>query len=183
MTSVKTKWYIQFEEGYAVITDGSEEISWTSLAASAEKRNILIAISDAFSNIKDIKINLKNAQYALRYSIINGTVTGIAKFDDYKFSHLISTAGDYLDLTLFTSNYIHEIEQYDIKNNSEYLNTLRAFIKYNRNTDEMSKALFIHKNTVFYRLKRLEEIFGIDLHNVYQISSLVCSLIIYDNNI
>jgi len=183
LISLKNKWYVLYEEGYAVITDGSDIIKWESLVAASEKKDVLIGVSDVFSNLKNIKKNFRDAQYALRYSTINGATSGIVKYNDFKLSHLIAMAGEHLDLSIYTSNYIDEIEQYDIKNNSEYLNTLRAFLKYNRNIDEISKKLFIHKNTVLYRIRRLEELFQIDLQNIYQISSLVCSLIIHDNSI
>jgi len=45
----------------------------------------------------------------------------------------------------------------------------------------VAKALFVHRNTVLYRIKRIQELFTIDLRNCNLIASLVCSLIIHDN--
>lgn len=178
---LKKKWFVFFEEGYAVIINGINEKEWELLSAAAEKKEILIGVSDIFSNIKDTKMNFRNAQYALRYAGIRKINSGIAKFDNFKLSHLISMAKEHLDLSTFALNCIDEIEQYDIKNHSEYLNTLRTFLQSNRDIDEMSKTLFVHKNTVLYRIKRLEELFHINLHDGYQNASLVCSLLIHDN--
>lgn len=173
---------ILFEEGYAVLTDGNDDEHWEQISAAAANRNILIGISDAFYNITNTKKNFTNAQYALHYAAMAGKTSGIAKFDDFKLFHLASLVNDNQDLSEYMMNRIREIEQYDIKNNSEYLNTLRVYLHYNKNVGDMAEALFIHKNTVLYRIKRLQELFHIDFHDCSQLASLVCSLIIYDNH-
>ncbi len=172
---------ILFEEGYAVLTDGSDNEHWEQISAAAAKKNMLIGISDAFYNITNTKKNFANAQYALHYGAMAGKASGIAKFDDFKLFHLASLVNDNLDLSDYIMNRIEEIEQYDIENSSEYLNTLRAYLHYNKNVSITAEALFIHKNTVLYRVKRLQELFHIDFHDCNQLASLVCSLIIYDN--
>ncbi|MDD4089283.1 MAG: helix-turn-helix domain-containing protein [Tissierellia bacterium] len=171
---------ILFEEGYAVLTDGSDNKQLDVLSFAAKKKNVLIGVSDVFYNAEDTKKNFSNAQNALRYAAITGTITGIAKFDNFKLHHLISIASGNLDLSEYMLNSIKEIEQYDVKNNTEYLNTLRTYLLCNQNVKEAAKALFIHTNTVIYRIKRLREIFEVDLHNSMGNSLLIYSLIIHD---
>ena len=50
------------------------------------------------------------------------------------------------------------IREYDKKNNSEFLETLRIFLEENEDIVATCKRLFIHRNTLAYRLKRIEEI-------------------------
>ncbi len=172
---------IVFEEGYAVLTDGSDDDHWTQISADAENKNILIGISDAFYNVTNTKKNFTNAQYALHYAVQAGKLSGIVRFDDFKLFHLTSLINDNRALSDYVINRIKEIEQYDIKNNSEYLNTLRVYLHYNKNVSDMAEALYIHKNTVLYRIKRLQELFHIDFHDCNQLASLVSSLIIHDS--
>ena len=59
----------------------------------------------------------------------------------------------------FETNCVsQEVREYDKKNNSEFLETLRIFLEENEDIVATCKRLFIHRNTLAYRLKRIEEI-------------------------
>ena len=42
---------------------------------------------------------------------------------------------------------------------------LQAYLEHERNTTEAAKSLFIHRNTLAYRLKRIKALSGIDLES------------------
>jgi len=172
---------VSFEEGYALLVDGNDLSNLSNLSKLATLKNIAIGASDPFDNIKDIKHHFANAQCTLRYSSQLKKSTGLYQFDQYKLHHLIALSSNHQTLSDFVSNKIYEIEAYDKKNHSDYLLTLKTYLEYNKNIDETSKALFVHKNTVFYRVKKLEEFFDINLSDCSQVALLVSSLIIYDH--
>ena len=45
----------------------------------------------------------------------------------------------------------------------ETLETVRAFFEYNLNVSETSRKLFVHRNTLVYRLEKIRKITGLDL--------------------
>lgn len=55
------------------------------------------------------------------------------------------------------------MSRYDEKNGTEYLKTLRTYAESNKNVVETAANLSVHANTVNYRVKRMRELFGIDL--------------------
>ena len=67
-------------------------------------------------------------------------------------------------------NYINEtileIYIYDRDNNTSLLETLFQYLLNNRSLNETSRILFVHKNTVTYRLERVKDLFNIDFNNV-----------------
>ena len=61
---------------------------------------------------------------------------------------------------------ITKLENYDLVNKTNFLETLEVFIQQDSNANETAKKLFIHINTLNYRLKRIGEIGDVDLKNI-----------------
>lgn len=53
---------------------------------------------------------------------------------------------------------VHEIKDYDSKNHTEYYKTLFCYLKNERNHQITSQELFIHRNTLFKRIRKIEEL-------------------------
>ncbi|MCF8000712.1 MAG: PucR family transcriptional regulator ligand-binding domain-containing protein [Halanaerobiales bacterium] len=65
----------------------------------------------------------------------------------------------------FLENSIIPLLNYDKAHNTELLKTLRAFFEENGNLTNVAKKIYIHYNTVHYRLQRIEKITGLSLDN------------------
>jgi purine catabolism regulator len=65
----------------------------------------------------------------------------------------------------FLENSIMPLLNYDKAHNTELLKTLRAFFEENGNLTNVAKKIYIHYNTVHYRLQRIEKITGLSLDN------------------
>jgi DNA-binding PucR family transcriptional regulator len=53
--------------------------------------------------------------------------------------------------------------EYDKEHNTSFTYSLYAYLKYSRNITEAAKALHLHRNSMIYHLKRIEEILGFPL--------------------
>lgn len=60
---------------------------------------------------------------------------------------------------------VNEIKQYDQQHHTDYYETLFTYLKNERNHQITSQELFIHRNTLFKRLKRIEELWPLDYEN------------------
>jgi len=67
-------------------------------------------------------------------------------------------AGDSLAKVTLLQNLYHPIADAS----TELLNTLRTYLECGRSLEATSKVLFVHANTVRYRLRRIQEILGED---------------------
>lgn len=67
-----------------------------------------------------------------------------------------------------TNKYLHRLKKYDERQQSNLLYTLEAYLEHDSNVYQTAKALFIHPNTMNYRLKRIHEISNLDLKNPHQ---------------
>ena len=58
---------------------------------------------------------------------------------------------------------IGRVEAYDLEHNSDLLRTLRVYFAANANTSEAADRLYLHRNSLPYRLARIEHLTGLDL--------------------
>ncbi len=58
---------------------------------------------------------------------------------------------------------IEHVEAYDREHNSDLVRTLRVFFAANANVSEAADRLYLHRNSLPYRLARVQELTGLDL--------------------
>ena len=63
---------------------------------------------------------------------------------------------------------IAKLEAYDSQHKSNLLKTLEVFIQQDSNMNDAAKKLFVHTNTLHYRIKRISEIGDIRMTNIHE---------------
>ena len=58
---------------------------------------------------------------------------------------------------------IGRVEAYDREHSSDLIRTLRAFFAANGNASEAADRLYLHRNSLPYRLARIQDLTGLDL--------------------
>lgn len=108
-----------------------------------------------FYNIYTIYNILKKL---LNYLIINKNEYILYEESDYIFlSTIISTNDNIVLLSLIHENIL-KLYKYDIDNNTSLCITLYTYIRCNHSLKECSKQLYLHKNTITYRLNKIKDI-------------------------
>ena len=83
-------------------------------------------------------------------------------YEEYRFYDLLHSCSD---KTLLEQN-IHSsfgiLNAYDLKKNSTLLNTLKCFLSNDMNAKETADELFLHRNTLKYRLYKIQDLTGIN---------------------
>lgn len=70
------------------------------------------------------------------------------------------------------------LKKYDKIHNTNYYETLKLYLELERNQIKTAEALFIHRNTMVYRINRIHEILGIDLGDVKTRMHLIMSYLL-----
>ncbi|MBU3571773.1 PucR family transcriptional regulator [Priestia aryabhattai] len=68
----------------------------------------------------------------------------------------------------FENHSLKKLTDYDLRHNSNLVETLEVFLNNDNNINEAAKELNVHMNTLSYRLKRISEIGDISLKDVNQ---------------
>ena len=57
------------------------------------------------------------------------------------------------------------LTQYDARTGSDLVHTLRTYVEHGGALAETGDSLFLHRNSVLYRLHRIKDLSGIDAHD------------------
>lgn len=63
----------------------------------------------------------------------------------------------------YYENSIAPVIDYDRKNNSDLFTTMRCYLNHNGSVKETADELFVHRNTVNYKLNKIEDLLHLDL--------------------
>lgn len=89
----------------------------------------------------------------------------ILHYDDLGLYAILCFDGIQGELVRFCNDTINPIIEYDKLNNTELVRTLRAYFECNGNMKKISKAMFMHYNTIVYRIQKIKDIVGVDFEN------------------
>lgn len=79
-------------------------------------------------------------------------------FDEMGVFQLLFSIEDKNILEQIEQKYLYKLREYDRKHNAELEETLHNYLLYDCNLKAMAENLFLHRNTVNYRLNKIKEI-------------------------
>lgn len=62
------------------------------------------------------------------------------------------------------SERLGKLEEFDKKNGTDYVQTLKCYLLNNSSVQEVAKQTFVHRNTINYKIKKIKEILGCELN-------------------
>ena len=142
---------------------------------TAEKYLLLFGISDPFSDLFTIRKYYTQAKRVREMGPLLKADSGVLFFEKHKNTILIRSVAAAENPELFVNEAIDILIEHDRAENTEYVRTLDTYIRYGMNNDRTRSALNIHRNTLTYRLNRIEEILGHDLDNGEYVFNLYLS--------
>ena len=95
----------------------------------------------------------------------------------YIIADLISSHYDVVD---FYHPAVVQLANEDIKNGTNFLETLKYYIYFTNSPNEAAKALCIHRNTLFYRINKIKQLTGITLDNADEIFQIYISIKLFE---
>lgn len=121
----------------------------------------LIAIGGTVKSIENLSVSFSQALSALRMRASTNFGNGVCSFKDFILVKMLEDLpkyklSEYLDLLM-------SAEAKEIFQNSEMLLTAEAFLDNNLNVSETSRVMYLHRNTLNYRLDKIERATGLDL--------------------
>lgn len=66
-------------------------------------------------------------------------------------------------LSTFYEENLRALDDFDEKNGTDYLDTLRRYLEQNGSVQAVAKDMFVHRNTINYKLKKIKEILNCEL--------------------
>lgn len=152
-----------------------------SLLEFLKLNNLNCGISFVFKNLKFIKDFFYQAIYTLELSSSMKSNKHIYYFDDYVEYYMFymasnSNNGLYkISLENLIHPFLRKLIDFDKENKSDLYETLKTYIENNRNANETSHKLNIHRSTFFYRLNKIQNLFDISFDSTNNLLKLELS--------
>lgn len=137
----------------------------SSLAYILREGLFKMGVSAELGNFLDIHDGFVQASIALEYGRKSSSMLWYYHFESYALRFLLDCARTKIHPRLLGSEKLRKLRDYDAENNTELYHTLEVYLQLERNVVQTSKALFIHRSTLFYRLARIQKIVEMDLEN------------------
>ncbi len=120
----------------------------------------IIGIGTVAEHLRELSDAYKEAQTAIDVGKVFDTERSIINYENLGIGRLIyqlpTTLCDIYLTEVFKKNSIDALDQ-------ETLFTINKFFENNLNVSETSRKLFVHRNTLVYRLEKIKKLTGLDL--------------------
>lgn len=100
----------------------------------------------------------------------------IVLFADLEFNYIFQNIPPAI-LSQFSSNLLGPLLQKEEQYIGEMLKTLDAYLEHEASVTDTAKALYVHRNTVLYRIDKMSELLGLDFKKVSHLMQLKLALI------
>lgn len=120
----------------------------------------VIGIGTVAEHLRELADSYKEAQTAIDVGKVFDTERSIINYENLGIGRLIyqlpTTLCEIFLSEVFKKNAIDSLDQ-------ETLFTINKFFENNLNVSETSRKLFVHRNTLVYRLEKIKKLTGLDL--------------------
>ena len=121
---------------------------------------VFIGISTVVDSLKDLAKAYQEAQVALEVGKVFETEKNIISYENLGIGRLIyqlpTTLCEMFLQEVFKKGSLESLDR-------ETLMTIQSFFENNLNVSETSRKLFVHRNTLVYRLDKIRKLTGLDL--------------------
>lgn len=128
-----------------------------------KSNNMFAGISYRFHRLEALQTYYRLSLKAIETGRHVGKESIIFPYEDNVVFHLLDAFPDRENLGLLCHPSLMALIEYDKKNSTNFAETLYTFLTYEKNQIDTANALFIHRSTLLYRIKKAEEIMNVSL--------------------
>ena len=147
------------ESGYEKEVQRVASLLEETLRVGGENR-VVIGIGTVALHLRELAKSYKEAQIAIEVGKVFDTEKYIINYENLGIGRLIyqlpTTLCEMFLMEVFKKNPIDSLDQ-------ETLFTIHKFFENNLNVSETARKLFVHRNTLVYRLEKIKKLTGLDL--------------------
>ncbi len=128
--------------------------------SSEEMIKVAVGVSTVVNSISDLGQAYRESRIALEVGKVFDTEKNIISYDNLGIGRLI-----YQLPTTLCDLFLDEVFKKESINvlDTETIYTIQKFFENNLNVSETSRKLFVHRNTLVYRLDKIKKLTGLDL--------------------
>jgi purine catabolism regulator len=131
--------------------------------SAALRDDVIVGVGRARSGAQGVRQSFREAEQALRISARLQAPRAVAAFADLGLHRLLVAMTQHAEMEDFYRQTAGALVAYDERTGAGLMETLDAFFHCHGSPTDTAQRLHLHRNTVLYRLRRIEEIGGLRL--------------------
>ena len=137
----------------------------TTIGEMLPEITVSMGLGRPHRSLVDLRQSYYEATYAIKIRKLKGDTNVLASFDDLGSYGLLLGLQDTLSLEVFYDSVLGALREYDEENSSDLVKSLAYFLEANGHWGDAAERLYVHRHTLRYRMKRVEEITGRSLES------------------
>ncbi len=126
-------------------------------------RKVYIGVSDQVKDIENLHYAYKRARAAAEMAVRRKTA--LQYFDRMGMYRMLYLVEDRELLRDLSDKPLAPLIEYDREHNGDYLATLESYLRCGGSIKAMSEEMFVHRNTILYRMGNIKKMLGSDLES------------------
>lgn len=135
-------------------------------ALNTTEYDFLVGVGKNLKGITKISESYLQAICCVKISRQKEAKNCFVNFEDVGIYKILSSVRNQKILKEFYQDTIGILDEYDKRNETNYKEVLKLYIVNNRSVQNVAELLYVHRNTVNYKVSKIEDILGCDLSQV-----------------
>lgn len=153
------------------------DIILESYREEAAAHSLFIGVGIQVTGVKDIGKSYQRARTAMQMAVYRNVP--YVHFEDMGFFKILFSVKDEDVLHAYADEILSPLERGEGKH-QDYIELLQAYIKHDRSLERTAAELYLHRNTVNYRLQKMKALLGCQLKTVEDLFPYQVALAIRD---
>lgn len=144
---------------------GIKDFEYKNLEKYVLENSLVVGISNCFLNIQEIQRHYNQAVKTVEIGYKLEQKSAVYQYKDLSVMHMFSICNEKEDILNFCCPELLILVEYDRINSTELTHTLYEYIMSLQKSVKAATVLYIHKNTLLYRIDKIKTIIGNDLES------------------
>lgn len=166
-------------ESHSTIVHAIEQIS-SSMQKSYPLLHFKSGVGKSYRHPEKLPYSYQQAKQALQEALIDESIPSPVFYSEDDIYSLLFNIKDQELLRAYSEKILNPLYEYEKNNNLELLETLDCYLTHELRVSESAIALCVHKNTMKYRLAKIQEILSVNLKDPSVISSIYIAIKIHN---
>lgn len=159
----KIMFLLTFSKEEDVILEGAP-----ALKEYLATNKLTASVSDRFSDLFAVRWKFAQCEAAYNLGMQLNPGAELYYYKEYHVHHIGSVVMKELPAGVLFHPGVIAMEKHDRDNGTEFVTTLKEYFRVINDPGAVARKLFIHKNTLFYRINKAKELFSLDLNDGYE---------------
>ena len=134
----------------------------SELRASEHHNDAFIALAGPHEDIAGLRQAVREASHALTVLHVTGASGKRVAYEDLGVWTLLGSLGTGEELRAFAHRVLGTLIEHDEQRQTNFVETVRALVQSNFQLRPAAERLYVHTNTLRYRVPRISELTGLD---------------------